>query len=422
MNDSIEYKEALNKLKQYNQEHLLDRFNFLNNEKKEILIKQIKNIDFDQILSLYINRNKNIGKEENKISNIEYVDKSKLSKEEYKKYYNLGKQVIEKGKYAVVTMAGGQGTRLGYIAPKGTFKIGNGIDKSLFEALSDTIKEARKNYNVSIPWYIMTSRENNNATEKFFEKNDFFGLPYDDVKFFKQGELPVVDTNGKLMLDERGLIKLAADGHGGVFEALSRNGYLEDMKNRKIEWIFISGVDNVLAGLVDPIAVGLSIDRGTLATGKSVLKRSPDEKVGVFCKKNGKPYVIEYTEITKRMANERNSDGELIYGESHILTNLFNIKALENISHNKLPYHSAFKKLKYMNKSGDLIKPEKPNGYKFELFIFDAFETLDDMSILRVKREDEFAPLKNADGEDSPNTATQLYIDFMERKKKGLIK
>ena len=264
----------------------------------------------------------------------------------------------------------------------------------------------------------MTSRENNNATEKFFEKNDFFGLPYEDVKFFKQGELPMIDTNGKLMLDETGIIKLAADGHGGVFEALHKNGYLEDMKKRGIEWVFISGVDNVLAGLVDPIAVGLSIENGTLATGKSVVKRGPEEKVGVFCKKNNRPYVIEYTEITDEMANAKNEDGELLYGESHILTNLFNIKALENISKNKLPYHSAFKKAKYMNSNGEVIKPETPNAYKFEAFIFDAFESLDDISILRVKREDEFAPLKNAEGEDSPDTARQLYINYINNKKK----
>ena len=421
MDDEIEYKLALNKLKRYNQEHLLDRYEYLTEEKKEKIIKQIKNIDFEQIEELYNNRNKKVEKEENQITNIEYVDKSKLSKDEYKRYYEIGKEIIENGKYAVVTMAGGQGTRLGYVAPKGTFKIGGGVEKSLFEALSDTIKEAREKYKVSIPWYIMTSRGNNNATEKFFEKNDFFGLPYEDVKFFKQGELPMVDVNGKLLVDETGLIKLAADGHGGVFESLYKNGYLEDMKNRGIEWIFISGVDNVLAGLVDPIALGLSIDRGTLATGKSVVKRSPSERVGVFCKKNNRPYVIEYTEITDRMANERDANGELIYGESHILTNLFNIKALENISNNKLPYHSAFKKVKYMDKNGEIVKPEEPNGYKFESFIFDAFETLDDMSILRVKREDEFAPLKNADGEDSPNTATELYINYMNRKKKGLM-
>ena len=418
MKEDIEYIEALKKLKHYGQEQLLDRYNYLDDVKKEKIIHQIKHIDFDQIMDLYKNKDKKVDEKEANITNIEYTDKAKLSKEEYKKYYDLGKKVIEDGKYAVVTMAGGQGTRLGYVAPKGTFKIGGGIDKSLFEALSDTIKEARAEYNTSIPWYIMTSRENNNATEKFFEKNDFFGLPYEDVKFFKQGELPIVNTNGKLMLDETGIIKLAADGHGGVFEALHKNGYLEDMKKRGIEWVFISGVDNVLAGLVDPIAVGLSIENGTLATGKSVVKRGPTEKVGVFCKKNDRPYVIEYTEITDEMANAKNEDGELLYGESHILTNLFNIKALENISKNKLPYHSAFKKAKYMNSNGEVIKPETPNAYKFEAFIFDAFESLDDMSILRVKREDEFAPLKNAEGEDSPDTARQLYINYINNKKK----
>ena len=420
--NDIEYKEALKKLEHYGQEHLLKHYNQLSDEKKAYIIRQIKNIDFDQILELYQNIGKR--KEENKehrITNISYVDKSKLSNEEYQKYDNIGKEIIESGKYAIVTMAGGQGTRLGYVAPKGTFKIGKGVDKSLFEALSDTIKEAKEKYHTSIPWYIMTSRENNNATEKFFEKNDFFGLPYEDVKFFKQGEIPMIDIKGKMLIDEAGYIKLAADGHGGVFESLYKNGYIDDMKKRGIEWVFISGVDNVLAGLVDPIAVGLSIEKGTLATGKSVVKRNPEEKVGVFCKRDGKPYVIEYTEITDEMANARDENGELLYGESHILTNLFHIKAIEEISKNKLPYHTAFKKAKYMDEKGEIIKPELPNAYKFEAFIFDAFENLDDMSILRVKREDEFAPLKNAEGEDSPDTARQLYINYMERKRKGLI-
>ena len=422
MEEDIEYKEALKKLEKYGQEHLLGRYEILEEEKRDKIIKQIKNIDFDQAVELFNITTKSIKKPDGEYNNIEYIDKAKLSTEDYNKYYEIGKKQIEQGKYAIVTMAGGQGTRLGYVAPKGTFKIGGGVEKSLFEALSDTIKEARKKYNINIPWYIMTSRENNNATEKFFEKHDFFGLPYEDVKFFKQGELPMLDTNGKLMLDETGLIKLAADGHGGVFESLVKNGYLDDMKERGIEWIFISGVDNVLAGLVDPIAVGLAITEGTLATGKSVVKRSPTEGVGVFCKKNGRPYVIEYTEITEEMANARDENGELLYGESHILTNLFNIKALEDIAQNKLPYHKAFKKAKYTDvETGEIIKPEKPNAYKYEAFIFDAFERLDGMSILRVKREDEFAPLKNADGEDSPDTARKLYIDYMERKKKGLV-
>ncbi len=415
------YNLAQEKLKKYNQEHLLERYEFLTEERKEKIIDQILSIDFDQIFDLYEMAKKDEKVSNDNITNIKYVDKSKLTREEFNKYNELGEREIRDGKYAVVTMAGGQGTRLGYIAPKGTFKIGGGVDKSLFEVLSETIKEAQAKYNTIIPWYIMTSRENNNATEKFFEKNDFFGLSRENVLFFKQGELPMISTEKKLLLDESGMIKLASDGHGGVFESLSQNGYIDDMKKRGIEWVFISGVDNVLAGLVDPIATGLSISNNTLATGKSVVKRSPSEKVGVFCKKNGRPYVIEYTEITDEMANQRDENGELIYGESHILTNLFNLKAIEKISKNKLPYHSAFKKAKHMDSNGEIIKPETPNAYKFEAFIFDAFEQLDDMSILRVKREDEFAPLKNADGDDSPNTATELYLNFIKRKNMGLV-
>lgn len=176
MVEDIEYQEALKKLEKYGQEQVLSRYEFLDDERKEKIINQIKHIDFDQTVELLNIAKKSIKKPDEKIESIEYVDKSKLSKEEYNKYYEIGKKQIESGKYAVVTMAGGQGTRLGYVAPKGTFKIGGGVEKSLFEALSDTIKEEREKYNTNIPWYIMTSRENNNATEKFFEKNDFFRI------------------------------------------------------------------------------------------------------------------------------------------------------------------------------------------------------------------------------------------------------
>ncbi len=404
-------------LKEYNQEHLLNCYGQLSEENKQKLLNQILTIDFEQILSLYEDTKKEISFGDGKIEPIPYVDKSKLTLEELAVYEKIGAEIIKNGKYAVVTMAGGQGTRLGYKAPKGTFEIGGGIKKSLFEALSDTIKEAKQKYNAEIPWYIMTSRENNDATVEFFETNKYFGLNKNDVIFFKQGELPMIDTDGKILLDENGLIKEAADGHGGVFEAMSKNYILEDMKSRGIEWVFISGVDNVLAGLVDAVATGLALNNNVKATGKSVVKANPYERVGVFCKKNNKPYVVEYTEITNEMAEAVNEDGELLYGESHILCNLFNREALEDIGHNKLKYHSAFKKAKHINLEGELIQPTKPNAYKFEAFIFDAFERLDEMAILRVKREDEFAPLKNASGTDSPETARQLYLNHIKNKR-----
>ena len=263
----------------------------------------------------------------------------------------------------------------------------------------------------------MTSDENNKATVEFFKENNYFGYPENSIIFFKQGKLEMMDPNGKILLNENGKIKEASNGHGGIFQSMLKEGIIYDMKARGIEWVFIGGVDNVLVNMVDPILIGLAEAKNVLAAGKSIVKAGPEEKVGVFCKKNGKPSVIEYSEISKEMAAERTENGELKYGESHILCNLFNIKAIDNISKKELPYHVAFKKAKYMDKNGEIVCPEKPNAYKFEEFLFDAFESLDDMAILRVKREDEFAPVKNAEGVDSPETARKLYTQFHSKNK-----
>ena len=340
-----------------------------------------------------------------------------MSKEEYEKYKAIGEKKIKEGKLAVVTMAGGQGTRLGHSGPKGTYDLGLDTHKSIFEILTDTLNEARKKYEVDIPWYIMTSEENNKPTVEFFKQHNFFGYPEKCVTFFKQGKLPMLSTDGKILIDENGKIKEAADGHGGIFQSMLRDGVIYDMKARGIEWVFIGGVDNVLVKPVDAVLIGLAEDKNVLAAGKSLVKANPQEKVGVFCKRNGKPSVIEYSEITPEMAAETNENGELKYGESHILCNLFNIKAIEKISQMNLPYHIAFKKAKYIDNNGNLVVPDKPNAYKFESFLFDAFESLDDLAIMRVKREEEFAPVKNAEGVDSPETARKLYLDFHEKNK-----
>ena len=406
------YEAALNCLKKYGQEHLLNNYNNLSEENKMKLLDQILTIDFAQINDLYESTKKEISFANDKIEPINYVDKSTLSDEELKKYDNLGAEVIRQGKYAVVTMAGGQGTRLGHSGPKGTFKLGLENDKSIFEILIDSLKENNEKYGVIIPWYIMTSRENNEQTEKFFKENNYFGYEPTAITFFKQGELPMCSEEGKLLIDETGLIKEAADGHGGIFESMRRNGIIFDMENKGVEWAFIGPVDNVLVKMVDSTLLGVCLDKNVLAGGKSVVKANSKEKVGVFCKRNGNPGVVEYTEITDDLAEAINENGELVFGESHINCNLFNVKAISDVSNKKLPYHSAHKKAKYIDENGNLVTPEKPNAYKFESFIFDAFDMLDDMAILRVKREEEFAPVKNAEGNDSPETARKLYKDY----------
>lgn len=410
------YMAAEEVLKKYGQEHLLSQYEKLSEENKSKLLDEILTLDFNQIEELYKRINQTVDFANSKIEPIGYTDKSAMSDEELKHYEEIGLKAIKEGKLAAVTMAGGQGTRLGHNGPKGTYDIGLDSHKPIFEILCDTLKTAEKKYGVFVTWYIMTSKENNDATVKFFEDHDYFGYPKDKVVFFKQGQLPMIDTKGKVLIGEDGLIKQAADGHGGIFLSMKKNGIIYDMKSRGIEWAFIGGVDNVLVNMVDPVLLGLAIDKKVLAAGKSVVKAGPHEKVGVFCKRNGKPSVVEYSEISEEMAEATNKNGGLIYGESHILCNLFSVKAIEEISKNTLPYHSAFKKAKYLDKDGNLITSDKPNAYKFEAFLFDAFESLDDMAILRVKREEEFAPVKNAEGVDSPETARKLYKEFHKIK------
>ncbi|MCI8616911.1 MAG: UDPGP type 1 family protein [Clostridia bacterium] len=404
-------------LKEYNQQHIIKLLEKLEGKEKEELVEQISKVDFHQIMELYENTKKDIEIKENKIEEIHYLDKAKLNKAEMDIFNELGEKVIVSGHYAVITMAGGQGTRLGHTGPKGTFKLDvYGKGKYLFEILAENLKEANKKYNTIIPWYIMTSRENNDETQEFLEKNNYFGYDKNSVMLFEQGELPLVNLEGKMLIGKDMKIKEASDGNGGVFTSLRKTGMLADMKERGVKWIFIGGVDNAILKMADTTLLGMAIDKNVEIASKSVVKANPHEKVGVFCKMNGHPKVIEYSELPKSMAEEVDYNGELKYGESHIMCNLFTIEAIEKISKEPLIYHSAVKKNSYIDENGIEIIPDMPNSYKFEAFIFDSFELFDDIAILRGKREDDFAPVKNKDGVDSPKTAKELYEKYWERQ------
>lgn len=311
----------------------------------------------------------------------------------------------------------GKEADFGHNGPKGTYRLDvYGKGKYLFEILAENLKEANKKYNVIIPWYIMTSKENHEETVSFLEKNNYFGYSKNNVILFKQSELPLISTEGKLLINKDNKIKEASDGNGGTYSSLRRSGSLADMKERGIKWVFIGGVDNVLLEMADVTLLGMAIKQGVQIASKSVVKANPHEKVGVFCKMNGHPKVIEYAELPEKMAEEVDADGELKYGESHIMCNLYTIEAIEKISKEHLMYHSAFKKNSYIDENGREVIPEKENAYKFESFIFDAFEFFDDIAILRGKREDDFAPVKNKDGVDSPKTAKEMYEKYWKRK------
>lgn len=406
------YEEILIK---NDQEHILNYIGKLENEKKQNLIKEVENINYEQLKKLYEESKKDFSKaiKSVMIEHIPFFTREKLGEDKCNELISIGEDIIKQGKYAVVTMAGGQGTRLGHDGPKGTFKLDvNPEPKYLFQIIAENLIRNNEKYEVELPWYIMTSTENNEKTVAFFEEYNFFGYKKENIKFFNQGNLPLLNEDGKLIIDENYNIKIASDGNGSIYKSMKRDGILDDMKKRGVEWIFIGSVDNVLLNMVDPLLIGLTISENNEIASKSVAKRNANERVGVFCKKNGKPGIIEYTELPEDMAIDTDEDGELLFGESNIICHLYNIKALETLADKELPYHSAHKKANYIDEDGNLFKATEPNAYKYESFIFDGFGYFDNMSILRCKREENFAPIKNKEGNDSPETAIKLYNDF----------
>ena len=281
----------------------------------------------------------------------------------------------------------GNGTRLGHKGPKGTFLIDvKPKSKYLFEILANTLNRANEKYNTIIPWYIMTSRENNEETINFFKEKEYFGYPKEKITFFVQGELPLIGEDEQFLLDKEGKIQFASDGNGSIYRSMKEKGILEDMKQKQVEWVYICSVDNVLLQMVEPILLGLTIKQNNQIASKTIVKKNPEERVGVFCKKNGRPSVIEYTELPTEMAKEIDENGELIFGEAHIMCNLFSLNAIETIAKKTLPYHIAFKKINHYIE-GKLIEPKEPNCYKFEAFIFDSFPFLKTLHYLEEKEK-----------------------------------
>ena len=399
------YNEILNKLEKYNQTHLLKFYDELNDKEKEELLNQIDNIDFDYINELYNNKDV-IEMTDKEITSIPATDKDKLDKEMYSA---LGEKTIKDGKLAVCSMAGGQGTRLGFDGPKGTFMLDLDKPTSIFETIVNKLKYTFEKYGVLTYWYIMTSNQNNDQTIKFFEDNNYFDYDKNHIIFFKQGELPLLDKDGKIVLKDKANIFMAPDGNGGIFRALGTEKILAHMKEHDIEYLAVGNVDNILIHMVDPILIGLMKEKNAELISKSFMKPTPDGKWGVYCKMNGKPRVIEYIETPRELLEARNSEGELIYGDAHFGCNFFNISLLNKIVDEKLPMHAALKKNKTLDDEGNVMEIET---FKFEAFIFDAFSMAEDIVIFRTKRDEEFAPIKNKEGDESPETAIELYRKF----------
>ena len=307
-----------------------------------------------------------------------------------------------------VLLAGGQGTRLGFDKPKGMFNIGETRELYIFECLMNNLMDVVNRSGAYIPLFIMTSDKNDKDTREFFAQHDYFGYDRDFVFFFIQDMAPSVDYNGKLLLEEKYKLSLSPNGNGGWFSSMVRAGLLDKITSMGVEWLNVFAVDNVLQKMADPVFIGATIQSGKPSGSKVVRKAFPEERVGVMCKENGKPSIVEYYELTEEMKNRKDANGEPAYNYGVILNYLLKVDSLVAILNEQLPVHIVEKKIPYLDKNGNKINPAEPNGYKFEELILDMIHLLDDCLVFEVLRNREFAPVKNKEGTDSIETARTL--------------
>lgn len=331
----------------------------------------------------------------------------------YEKAMARGLQLLAEGKAAAFVVAGGQGTRLGYDGPKGEYPVTPLANKPLFQVFAEQILAHSRLACRSIPWYIMTSDANDAATQAFFKKHNFFGLKPEDVFFFQQGMLPAFSPDGQLLLAQKDSLALSPDGHGGSLRALKRSGALDDMSRRGVQHLCYFQIDNPIVHCIDPLFIGLHDLTGSEMSSKTIGKAGPLEKVGNFCMGDGKLQVIEYSDLPDELAMQKNSDGSLKFDAGSIGIHLLRVSFVERLNEGgdlHLPYHRAEKKVACVDETGNEIKPEKPNAVKLEQFVFDAIPLANNAIVYTTSRGEEFSPVKNAEGSDSPVTSKRDQV------------
>ena len=401
------YEQAAALLKEKDQSQLLRYYDELTQEQQAALLSQIEELDLDlPDLVRGSDGPKSIvrGKLE-PLPDTMTVPEIEARRAEFEE---IGSRAIREGKCAAVLLAGGMGTRLGYDHPKGTYNIGIHKDLYIFECLIENLKRTAEQAGGKLLLLIMTSDRNYEETYAFFKEKNYFGYDPDYIRFFKQELAPCTDYKGNILLEEKGKIAVSPNGTGGWFHSLKKCGLLDELHERKIEYISCFGVDNVLVHISDPVYTGAFISSGLDCAGKAVTKADPMERVGVLCLEDGKPSIVEYYEMTDDMINLRDENGTLLYNYGVILNYYFKMEKLEEIISRQMPFHIVEKKIPYLDDQGVLQNPDKPNGYKYELLVLDMIHMMDSCLAYEVVREKEFAPIKNLTGVDSVESAQAL--------------
>ena len=397
----MNYNEAMEKLKEYGQEHVLKYYAELPDEQRNTLIEQIDRTDFT-----VIGQAAETGKR-GTIAPIEAmtIPEIDMGRERFER---IGMEAVKAGKLGAVLLAGGMGTRLGSDAPKGMYDIGISKPVYIFQRLIENLMKVVEKAGNYIQLFVMTSEKNHDATVGFFKEHDYFGYDKDYIAFFKQDMAPAADFDGKVYMEAKDSIATSPNGNGGWFLSMKKSGLLELVEKRGIEWLNVFAVDNVLQSIADPVFAGAVLEGGYSVGSKVIRKVNPQEKVGVMCTEDGRPSIVEYIELTEDMLTQRDENGEYAYNFGVILNYLFRVDKLVNLLERKLPYHKSAKKIPYINEAGELVKPEEPNGYKYEQFILDMIQMLDSCLPFEVVRGKEFAPIKNKTGVDSVESAREL--------------
>ncbi len=419
MSRSERYKAAKELLGRYGQGHLLDLYDRLGDDEQDGLLDAVDRLDFSRIpgwVQDYVTNSKPAALPE-EFGPADYYPATSPDSEQMRAKYDqarkLGAELLAGGKVAAFVVAGGQGTRLGFDGPKGNFPISPVRNKTLFQIFGETILAAGRKYGADLPWYVMTSPLNYVATVEIFKSNDYYGLDESNVFIFQQGTLPNFAFDGKILMASAGTIAASPDGHGGSLKALYDSGATADMKSRGIEYISYFQVDNPLVSVVDELFIGLSAMDEAEMSSRALIKAHSKEKVGNFCLVDGRVTVIEYSDLPDEQAEKRSPDGSLVFELGSIAIHVISRAFVEKLNADgfALPIHRAVKKIAHVDADGTAVKPEEPNGVKLETFVFDALPLADKSIILQTIRSEEFAPVKNATGDDSPEVTRRMMVD-----------
>ncbi|MGJ8639283.1 MAG: UTP--glucose-1-phosphate uridylyltransferase [Opitutaceae bacterium] len=424
MNNSEAIQTLIQSFEQAGQGQVFAFFDQLDADAQAKLVAQAETIDLAEVASLV--EEHVVGSHDSSV-NLEGLEPAPYTalptnggdSADWAAALEAGSAALKAGRVAAFTVAGGQGTRLGYDGPKGTYPVTPVSKKTLFQVFAEKIARSGERFGVTIPWFILTSEINNDATIAAFEENNYFGLSKDSVHFIVQGLVPAVDLQGKILLSGKGLIAMTPDGHGGSLRALVRSGAVDTMKTAGIDIVSYFQVDNPIVQCIDPAFVGFHVLGQSELSSKMVPKAYALEKVGHFCMQNGSALVVEYSDMPDAMQEETNADGSIRFNGGSVAIHIFDRDFIARAGGDgagvKLPFHRANKKIPSVDTDGNIVKPDAPNGVKFEMFVFDALPLAKNPVIIEAAREDDFSPVKNAEGVDSPKTSAEDQVRMFAR-------